>query len=209
MNRVPIGILGLAAVAGLVGLTGSHAASPRTSSPTAPAVYRVTAGWGNDDYVANLYTPYRINIYAGDTVTWHANSLLEPHTISFGPMPMLTNLTRNGGIEVFPQKSGPPQLAFKPALAFPTPRHAYDGTGFASSGILNKGQSWSLTFTRPGVYRYHCLIHFPRMTGVVVVNPRPVRSHNYLVKAGYGSTTSPADAFFPDTLTVHTGDSVT
>lgn len=209
MKRTSIGMVGLAAIAALVGLSHSQAASPKQTAPTVLSHYRVTTGWGNDDYAANVYTPGRINIYVGDTVTWHANSLLEPHTITFGPISLLKGIAQQGGLQVIPQRSGPPQLAVKPAMVLPTLRARYDGTGFANSGVLTKGRNWSLTFTRPGVYRYHCLIHFPRMTGEVVVNARPAPSHLYTVRAGYGSATSPADAFFPDTLSVHVGDSVT
>jgi plastocyanin len=177
------------------------------SGPTTPTRYLVTAGWGNDDWTANIYTPQKLNIYVGDTVTWRVGGLLEPHTITFGPWTLLRKLAQNSVVPM-PQKQGPPQLVLNPRFAFPTPAHSYAGMGFANSGFLTKGRSWSLTFTRPGIYRYYCLIHFPGMSGVVVVHPRPGQSHIYTVAAGYGSDTSAADAFFPDHLTIHVGDTV-
>lgn len=43
----------------------------------------------------------------------------------------------------------------------------WDGNGFLSSGV-QAGGTYTVTFTRPGVYPYACLIH-PRMVGEVVV----------------------------------------
>lgn len=43
----------------------------------------------------------------------------------------------------------------------------WDGEGFLSSGV-QFGTTYTVTFTRPGVYPYACLIH-PRMVGEVVV----------------------------------------
>lgn len=44
---------------------------------------------------------------------------------------------------------------------------AWDGDGFLSSGV-QYGGTYTVTFTRPGIYPYACLIH-PRMVGEVVV----------------------------------------
>jgi len=184
------------------------AASHQTLAPTAPEHNAITVGWGNDDYTANVYTPAKIKIYVGDTVTWDVNGLLELHTVSFGPRSLLGHLSRTT-IEQVPQRNGPPQLTLDPQVALSTLRSTYDGTGFASSGLIRKGQRWSLTFTRTGEYRYFCLLHFPGMSGLVQVLPRPAKTRRYLVHTGYGSDTSYADAFFPDHLTIHTGDSVT
>jgi plastocyanin len=192
---------------GAVLWSGPASASAPTS-PTSPANYSVTTGWGDDDYTANIYTPHTIQIYVGDTVTWRNNSLLEPHTITFGPSKLLAQLAKKT-ILTEPQESGPPQLVLNPQAALPTRVATYDGTGFANSGLLAKGQRWSLAFTRPGVYHYHCLLHFPEMSGTVVVHPRPTASHLYQVRSGYGAVnTSYADAFFPDNLRIHVGETV-
>ncbi len=59
------------------------------------------------------------------------------------------------------------------------PVETYDGTTYASSGIMSKqppapeappNDTFSLTFDTPGVYPFLCLVH-PYMTGVVVVEP--------------------------------------
>ncbi len=212
--RVPIfiamtSIVSLGAL--LLGGTGvTHSAAPRQSAaPTSPHHYIASAGYGTDDWAANIYSPHRINIYVGDTITWSNRGILEPHTISFGSMSLLRKLAQQP-VLVTPQASGPPQLQLNPMVALPTRRATYDGAGYANSGFLRKGEKWTITFTRPGTYRYHCLIHFPVMFGVVVVNQRPTASHTYSVQTGYGSeTTSAADAYFPESLTVHVGSTVT
>jgi plastocyanin len=43
-------------------------------------------------------------------------------------------------------------------------------TGWPSgSGLLHTGQRYSFRFTRPGVYRYSCMVH-PNMFGTVIVH---------------------------------------
>lgn len=44
-----------------------------------------------------------------------------------------------------------------------------DGKTGPSSGNLSNGDSYSFTFTKPGIYHYDCSIH-PNMTGTVTVN---------------------------------------
>ncbi len=193
----------------LVGTGVTHSAVPRQSTaPTSPHHYIASVGYGTDDWAVNLYSPHRINIYVGDTITWVNRSRLEPHTISFGAVSALRKLSQQK-ILVTPQASGQPQLQLNPAFALPTRRLTYDGTGYANSGFLRTGKRWTISFTRPGIYRYYCLLHFPGMFGVVVVNPRPTTAHTYTVQTGYGSDTSAADAFFPEDLTVHVGSTVT
>lgn len=43
-------------------------------------------------------------------------------------------------------------------------------SGMTGSGTLQRGQSFSYTFSRPGAYTYYCGVH-PSMTGTVTVTP--------------------------------------
>lgn len=43
-----------------------------------------------------------------------------------------------------------------------------DGKGFPSSTLLNTGETYAYTFTKPGTYTYHCGVH-SYMTGKIVV----------------------------------------
>jgi len=102
----------------------------------------------------NAFTPARISIGAGDTVTW-VNDTPSAHTV-----------TLTGG--------GPP--TGDPTM--PTSVKSYTG-GFASSGIMGKspgvpfftgGDKYSLTFPTPGSYPYICVLHIDQgMAGVIEV----------------------------------------
>jgi plastocyanin len=192
-------------VAAFALMAAQRAGAAHVAATGAPAhQYLITAGWGNDDYAANIYTPNTLRIYAGDSVTWRMGGLLEPHTISFGPLSLLRNLARNS-VQVVPQKAGPPQFVLNSQGAFPTPSHTYTGTGFVNSGILASGQSWTATFPKAGTYHYYCLLHFPGMSGTVQVLPRPAGT---TVMSGYGSDRSAVDAYFPENLTIRAGTTV-
>ena len=134
-------------------------------------------GAGRDTTVVNAFFPERITIRVGETVTWKQNGD-EIHTVTFtggAPLP---------GIEVPVPDGGPGEMMLNPQLAFPTrmpgaPVESYDGTGFISSGILSPqppepgappNDTFSVTFTEPGVYEYVCALH-PEMRGVVEVLP--------------------------------------
>ena len=213
-HRASLALAGVLAIS-LSGAAITSAAShhQQSAQPTAPTAHTIIAGWGDTGGAANIYSPRYIDVYAGDTVTWRIGGALEPHTISFGPRALLQKLGQDSMIPV-PQKSGPPQMAFNPQVAFPTKSKSYAGSGYANSGILTKGQSWSLTFTKPGTYRYICLIHGPDMAGTVVVHARPAAGKVYQVQAGESQAAAQAapdeanDAFFPRHLTIHTGDTV-
>jgi plastocyanin len=102
----------------------------------------------------NAFTPARISIGAGDTVTW-VNETPAAHTVT---------LTGNA------PPAGDPTM--------PTPGKSYTG-GFASSGIMGKspgvpfftgGDRYSLTFPNPGTYSYICVLHIDQgMAGVIEV----------------------------------------
>lgn len=192
--------------------TNSHRAA--TMAMAGAATWEVTAGEGSDGATVNLFLPEVAHINVGDTVRWHIAGSIEQHDIAFGPFAALTTLAAQLIVPV-PQKAGPPLLAFNPQVAGPTPQTTYDGSALVHSAILADGQTYSLTFTKPGTYRYYCLIHFPFMSGTVVVSPRPA-APRYIVTAGYLDRGAGQDAgqfydanFGPSELTVHAGDSVT
>jgi plastocyanin len=187
------------------------------AAPTAPDTHVVVAGFGDSAAAANVFAPQVQEIFVGDTVTWRIGGTLEPHTITFGPPALIEKLVA-GLITPIMQKAGPPIIALNSRAALPTRGHTYDGTGLANSGLLDgTGKSWSLTFTKPGTYRYICLIHYTpghastAMQGQVIVQPRPAASHAYFVSMGsrYDTDTSMLDSFNPRHLTIHIGDSVT
>lgn len=210
-------------LAGLLALSlgvapATHATTTRAIAATATtagaATWEVTSGLGDDGATVNLYLPGTIHVYVGDTVRWHVEGRVEAHTITFGPAATLQHLAAHVLVPV-PQKAGPPLLTLNPRLAAPSGGHTYDGTGLVNSGEMLKGQIYSLIFTTPGTYHYYCLIHFPYMSGTVVVSPRPT-TQQYVIQTGshdrgQGPT---ADQFYdtdfaPNELTIHAGDSVT
>ena len=194
------------------------AAHTGSTAPTSARTYDVTAGYGDDDYAANVFSPKVIQVYVGDTVRWHIGGLLEPHDVAFGPKATLDALAATLQL-VVPAKAGPPTVEINPRLVAPTSGATYDGTGLAHSGFMAKGSPddrWSLTFTKPGAYTYYCLVHYDpahpaqSMRGVVKVLPRPAAARVYHVQSGYddGTPQYAADAFAPEDLTVHVGDTV-
>jgi plastocyanin len=207
---LPVGVL----LAGLIafpmaGVARTHSSSP----PSAPMTHTVFVGWGDKDSAADMFTPKWIDIYVGDTVTWRWSSNLEPHDVAFGPAALIKKLADAANAPLV-SSSGAPVVGAPPQVAYPTKGHTYNGVGYATSGVSYKG-TWSLTFTKPGTYKYYCLIHYPMMVGTVVVHPRPM-GKPYMVQAGDGqaayndqSNLTESDQFFPRKLTIHVGDTVT
>jgi plastocyanin len=116
------------------------------------------------------FLPKNVTIQAGDTVIWGTNYF---HTVTFVPAP-----PSPGWFDVVPQADGPPLLPLSPIAAFPAkPSATYDQARYFNSGIIGPflpaGDSWALTFDRPGTYEYVCLVHEALgMKGTVTVLPR-------------------------------------
>lgn len=93
-----------------------------------------------------------VSISAGATVTWTNLDSNLPHTVTIGPA----------------SGSTPQMNPFSP----PSGGTVYDGTTLVNSGPLFGGQSFSVTFTKPGTYAYGCLFHddTEHMTGTIVVH---------------------------------------
>jgi plastocyanin len=191
---------------------GSHRAAAMAMAGN--STWEVTTGEGSDGATVNLFLPEVVHIYAGDTVRWHVQGNIEQHDIIFGPLATIQRLAAQLFMPV-PQKAGPPLLALNPQLAGPTPQTTYDGSALVHSALLTDGQTYSLTFTKPGTYHYYCLIHFPFMSGTVVVSPRPATRQDTIMAGYHDRGVGPsADQFYdanfgPTELTVHAGDKVT
>lgn len=92
-----------------------------------------------------------VTVAAGTTITWTNRDTNLPHTVTFAP----------AGQKLSPMDP------FSP----PSGGNTYDGSTLVNSGPLFGGQSFSLTFTKPGTYTYNCLFHDDTegMTGTVIV----------------------------------------
>lgn len=114
--------------------------------------WEATAGAQSKDQgsQALAFLPNEIWIHVGDTITWSLGTD-EPHTISF-------------------LKPGQVRPTFDAGCPGTTPNGSdFDGSACVNSGrITLKGQTYSVTFPRPGNYRLVCLVH-ANMTGIVHV----------------------------------------
>ena len=169
----------------------THAASETAAQ--APRTLTVLVGGGQDTTVLDGFFPQNLRVRVGDTVVWKDNGdqTGDRHTVTFngGPFPgPKVPLPTGGAGEVMPQRNIPVPGGAKgetmrnPLILFPTRQNgatieSYDGTAFVTSGELTKRprkgtpriETFSLTFTKPGLYRYICLNHHPHMTGMIEV----------------------------------------
>jgi plastocyanin len=135
-------------------LAGCGTGSNNSVTPpkiTGPLNWAVQAGGSdqNEALQSLQFYPATITIDAGDSITWKYPAG-EPHTVTF----------------LGPQAAPPPPT--DPSAPAPAGGNTYDGSTYTSSGFMLLGQSYTLTFTKPGTYTYYCLIH-GEMVGKVVV----------------------------------------
>jgi plastocyanin len=154
--QFPLRRLGRFGVA--LGLIASAILAP-ASAASAAQTLNLSAGAESvgGDVQLNEFAPNQVTINVGDTITWRLDST-EFHNVTFpggGPPP---DFIQAGADGVF----------INPASAFPSGGPNFDGTALAGSGLLNKGDTYSLTFTKAGDYNYLCTIH-AGMTGTVKV----------------------------------------
>lgn len=106
------------------------------------------------------YFPATAQVRVGDTVNWTNTSPFEIHSVTFlagGQLPPL----------VLPDGS------LNPAAGASSGGPTNNG-GANSSGILEPGANYSLTFTKAGTYPYICVVHEELHTGVITVVDGPV-----------------------------------
>jgi plastocyanin len=130
--------------------------------------------------IINEFLPKTVEAEVGEPVTWTFDGL--DHTVSFNVpkyFPIFT--VRDDGEVVWEAKSHEPVGWTVPERQPPAegeedspPRHVdvgeWDGKGgFRSSGALSPGETFSVTFTKPGTYPFACVLH-PQMVGTVEVD---------------------------------------
>lgn len=112
-------------------------------------------------------------VKVGDKVTWtlEKNDPGVPHTVTF-----LSGAAQPELVVPEPQPNGPPKLVVNPLALAPAPAQPapYAGTGYVNSGLMLTGspgpQAFSLTFSKPGTYKYLCILHDPNgMNGTITV----------------------------------------
>jgi plastocyanin len=143
-----------------------------------PADGHVRIGNDSNGVTWLRFFPQNTTVKVGQTVSFDMHARDEIHTVTFGPESFTLGL-ENSFTQVTPQPGGPPTVNFDPVSAYPSdpgPLPPYDGKnhkiGFENSGILsNTGpqpSSAAFTFTKPGTYRYECVIH-QGMDGTITV----------------------------------------
>jgi plastocyanin len=243
-------VVGLALAAAVFCLAAS-AASARTKVVYAggPVAWQNSLGRSTGAGVDN-YLIDRVTINAGDTVIWNGKSLSNGfHTVDipalggsdlplFTPTgKMVTNVLDAGG-SPFWFNGKVPQLGFDPQLFAPIGGHVDNGSSRIDSGLpLGPPANFAVKFTKPGVYKFYCDVHYG-MVGYVVVKPHgkpvPTAAQDaatlrgeelaYTTEARHvDRTTAPASsvslgasgpgglevfAMFPATLRVHPGTTV-
>jgi plastocyanin len=143
-----------------------------------PAAATVLAGNDAGSVTWLRFFPQNLKVKTGTTVEFKIASTREVHTFTFGPAAYTTAIestftTPVGGA------AGPPTLLVNPLGGYPSdppPLPPYTGTnhgnGFEGTGVMGIGgplqPSMKITFTKPGVYSFECVIH-PNMDGKVTV----------------------------------------
>ena len=138
-------------------MVATVALQPATGSAATTIVLSAGAESTGGDVQLNAFAPNSVAINVGDTITWSLDST-EFHNVMFtsgAPVPEFVD-------------AGPDGVFIDPVSAIPTGGPSYDGTGVVSSGLLVKGQRFSLTFSKAGTFAYVCSIH-PGMGGSVRV----------------------------------------
>ena len=109
--------------------------------------YYENGGLGDGkSYTLERFGAQNLSVHVGDTVVWTQKDPNENHTVTF----------LNSGQEV---PITLPNGQLNPQALAPAGGKVYAGSGLFNSGFLLPNQSYSLTFSKAGVYNYECLIH--------------------------------------------------
>ena len=125
--------------------------------------------------ILNEMIPKTIRAKVGEKVTW--KMMGADHSISFDVpryFPVM-RFAKDGRISLNPKLDKPfggsPKIPEQEGMGvLKVDGGTYDGSGFYSSGLMSAEPyaEYSLRFSKPGTYKYACLLH-PPMVGTVVV----------------------------------------
>ena len=159
--RLGLGTATLVAMAafGLMacGSSSSSGTSGKTSSGATPVPVQAGINDPQNRTVAVLqFMPAAVTVKTGTTVRWSWEGAAEAHSVTFLP----------------PGQQPPSPEAADPFFAPTLPTGPYDGKALVNSGLQPAGpqpaKPMDVTFSTPGSFTYHCVIH-PQMVGTVVV----------------------------------------
>jgi plastocyanin len=139
----------------------------------------VLAGHDGGSVAWLRFFPQNLKIKVGTTVDFKLSSKREIHTITFGPA-AFTSAIESTFTAPQPNPAGPPTILVNPLGSYPSdppPLPPYTGAnhgnGFEGTGILAAGggplpSSAKITFLKPGVFKYECVVH-ENMDGTITV----------------------------------------
>jgi plastocyanin len=139
-----------------------------TARAGAPLQWLDTAGSQNNNESIQIteFLANDLTIDAGDRVKWTVDSG-EFHTVSLLP----PNTSAPSLIATSPAVCAPsPPPCFNPQAVTPSGGTTFDNTTFVNSGLLTQGQSFTVTFSKPGTFIFQCLVH-AGMVGTLHVQP--------------------------------------
>jgi plastocyanin len=129
----------------------------------------------------NDFLQHKVTINAGDAVVWDAGALAGGfHNVDLpghnkGDLPTFVADPSHPVSGVTDPATSPfwfnglPSIGFNPALLAAFGGYKYNGSARIDSGLpLGPPKPFKVTFTKPGVYRYFCDVHYG-MGGTVVV----------------------------------------
>lgn len=138
-------------------------------------IHEVKMGYGDGIMAWMRFSPTDLTINVGDTVEWTQADTDTPHTVSFldqGKEPEMVLAEK--------QTAGPPKLVLNPEVLQPAGGTTYSGKDYFNSGFIwgtkdpTPGpRTYSLTFDKPGTYKYTCILHDSMgMRGTITVKAK-------------------------------------
>ena len=140
------------------------ASAPQAQGDSLP----VWAGGATENAAILKFFPDVAQIQVGQSVTWTVPKGFDTHTINI-PLPKDSGIPEPINL-MFDSKKAPHGTiseALNPTLKS---GDALPDNGTAQSGLLIPGQSFTVKFTKPGLYSYFCVLH-PGQIGTVAVLP--------------------------------------